>query len=177
MYAISIQGHHACRFQLKNHIAQDFRQLIQSVVMNRVVVISGKYRTDVLYYSNKDNQKVVFKLFCSFVGGAVNEETRKRFSFTSTREDTMQRYFKNLLLLERMPAWFLDYKSRFNEVLALEPKHPILADLASSDRYLSENSKTSCRRPLLSNRPVKRSFYRINTEKFVANNLKRYLKN
>ena len=177
MYAISIQGPHACRFQLKNHSAQYFRQLIQSVVLNRVAVISGKYRTDILYYSKKNRQQVVFKLLCSFVGAAVDEETKKRFYFTATREDAMQYYFKSLLLLERMPAWFLDYKKRFNAALALEPRHPILSELASCDRYLSEDSQANCRRPLLSNQPLKRSFNTIKTEKFVANNLKKYLKN
>ncbi len=147
MYSITIQGTHTSSYQFRNNSGQEFRSLVESIVLNYSTLICSKHRIDLIYYSDVDRQDEIMKAWCKVVGKEFSTDSKAKFLRSSSRLKTLENYFVNLIYLARMPKWFHEYSKQLNLTIEQEPNHPIHKEIVACALHLA-SLKNSVRLPL-----------------------------
>ena len=92
-------------------------QLMRSLSDNRYLVISSRYRTDIIYESVLEKNKSIIRLWCFYKGKDFDIIWLKRFFRTVGSENSMEHFFTRLLLLKRIPTWYDLYMNELNQIL------------------------------------------------------------
>ncbi len=117
MNLVSIQGKLAPGMQFKGEDLHVCHQLMRSLSDNRYLVISSRYRTDILYDSILEKNQSIIRLWCFYKGKDFDDAWLKRFFRTSGSKDSLEHFFTRLLLLKRIPTWYDLYMNELNQIL------------------------------------------------------------
>jgi hypothetical protein len=137
MYSITIQGTHTGNYQFRNNSGQEFRSLVENIVLNCATLICSKYRIDLIYHSDRDRQEEIIKAWCKIVGKEFSSGSKLKFIRSSGRQETLENYFVSLIYLARIPDWFQEYSRQLNLTIDQEPNHPIHKEIVGCAMYLS----------------------------------------
>ncbi len=138
MYSLIVQGLAAKKLQFKNHSGQEFRSLIESMTLNKSVLICSPYRIDLIYSSNSNLQTPIKKLWCKISDVPYCKKVSGSFLQASDEVGTFFNYFHSLKQLSFSPQIFKLYKNQFHKVVTQEPNHVIHKKLIDCAYYLSK---------------------------------------
>jgi len=177
MYSITVQGVCTGGFQFRNNSGQEFRSLIESMVLNYVTLICSPYRIDLIYYSDQNRQEEVIKTWCKVIGKEFTSSVSKRFLKSEGLESILENYFTSLLYLSRIPEWFQQYSRQFNLTTEQEPNHPIHKKILDCARFLASR-QSSIKFPLTITNHHSLAYYLLKDHKdFAIQAAKNYLNN
>ena len=150
LYYLQIQGRYAAGYYLGEK-SQDFKSLLESMTNAPALVISSKYRTDIIFSSEEDCVKEVFKVW-RFYTGRTSFDVNK-FTLYLEREAILQHFFKSLVALSKMKDWYAKFLIEFKEICRADRNSPIAQDLLACESHLQKNEKTPNRPPVPKNQP------------------------
>lgn len=131
MNLLSIQGKYAPTFQLQDDMAIELKQNIEAITKKQVLIISSKFRSDLIYNDDQDRIDTFLKSWCNAVGYTYSNSVKQKF-FRSTDEAISLSYFLyRLHLLKRIPKWYEDYFKKLMNILTLtvNADHPLCKKL------------------------------------------------
>ncbi len=117
MNLVSIQGKFAPGMYFKGDDLHVCHQLMRSLSDNRYLVISSRYRTDILYDSVLEKNQSIIRLWCFYKGKDFNETWLNRFFRTVGSKESTEHFFTRLLYLKRIPTWYDLYMNELNQIL------------------------------------------------------------
>ncbi len=118
MNLVSIQGKFAPGMHFKGEELHVCHQLIRSLSDNRYLVISSRYRTDILYDSQLEKNQSIIRLWCLYKGKEFDDSWLQKFFRTTGRKQSLEHYFTRLLLLKRIPTWYDLYMKELATILS-----------------------------------------------------------
>ncbi len=148
-YLISIQGKYAVHYRFKEQSAQNFKALVQAITGKCCAVVSSRFRTDVIYCSNKITPKNILQLWAMNLHEEFSRKQRHLFIFKSGKENVLNYYFSSLNKLSHLSDWYQEYVSEFNQLLSLDRNNPVLKMIAECDNYLIRSHHAEDRPPLV----------------------------
>ena len=137
MRSLLIQGINAKKMQLRNNSGQEFRSLVESISLNRTVLICSPYRTDLIYESKENLEEPILRLWCKIAGADFNAKLLSEFARGDNEYVTFENYFTSLKKLSFSPFWFSLYRSQFYRVIRQEPNHPVHRKLIGCAEFLA----------------------------------------
>ncbi|WP_258103954.1 hypothetical protein [Marinoscillum sp. MHG1-6] len=140
---ISAQGWHAPSFRFKNHSAHQFRSLIEAMTLNQALLVSSMYRTDLLYFSEKNMNKPILKVWCLLTGNNYTDSLAQKLLTGQGDQEVFELYFDSMSHLKLHDRYYKRYKTTLNEIFHLEPSNIILQELTQCDRFLARMSTKS----------------------------------
>lgn len=105
MNLVSIQGPKALGYSFNNEDIHVCHQLMKGLSDSNYLVVSSKFRTDILYSSLHEKNRTIVKLWCLFKRKEFNDMNFGLFFRSIGTIDSVQNFFIRLLLLSRIPAW------------------------------------------------------------------------
>lgn len=132
MYLLSVQGRYAPGFRLSRELEQKLRQQIEAVTQKHVLIISSKFRTDLLYEDNTNRLEEFLKIWCELVGQSFTHSLKLKFFRSDEEEISLNYFFYRLQLIKRIPIWFTTYMQQLGKVLEEEGRNPFCRKLAES---------------------------------------------
>lgn len=130
MYLLSVQGRYAPGFSLSRELEQTLRQKIEAVTQQQVLIISSRFRTDLLYEDDTNRLDEILKIWCDLVGQSFSHTLKLKFFRSDEEEISLTNFLYRLQLIKRIPAWFTAYMKKLAEVLEEEPQNPLCRKLA-----------------------------------------------
>ncbi len=140
---LCVQGKYAPRFYLKNESTQNFRSLIESITLSNAVVISSRYKSDLIYHAEEDLSNQLIKAWSVFNGLVYKDSFLNKFISASGENDTLEYFFVKLAHVAMNRDWYIDYCQHFEEVCKKEPEHVLLKQIISCNKYLKETNKSN----------------------------------
>ncbi|MGK7390186.1 MAG: hypothetical protein ACNS60_07535 [Candidatus Cyclobacteriaceae bacterium M2_1C_046] len=137
MNLISIQGHYAPAYYLNKAEAAELKLQVESLTHQHVLVISSKFRTDLIYYGD-DYVVEILKLWCIISGTAFKESTKQKFFYSHSDLSSLTHFFYRLHLLYRMPRWHKEFYEQLLSMWMENPKEPALDTLIKITMLLTE---------------------------------------
>ena len=159
---ISIVGESAKDFYLKQQCISDFKSLMRAVTSGRVMIISTKFRSDLLYNAEEPNNDSILKLWALYANASLSDHDQKDFIITIGDERSLSTYFQSINKLSA--NWYLYglYKMAFLHIFNSEQKNPVAKIVVQCDQYLLEHTSIK-RTPLFSsNQKIKFRFMNDN---------------
>ena len=141
MFLLSVQGRYAPAFQLTKEAETKLRRQIEAITQRQVLIISSKFRTDLLYEDDTNRLEQFIKVWCEAVGYPYTNSLKLNF-FRSDEEVTSLTYFLyRLQLIKRIPRWYNGYMERLNQVLRENSRHPLCQKLSEGMEKFRENAE------------------------------------
>ena len=138
MNLLSIQGHFAPAFRLNKEDAVELQEKVKVITQERVVVISSKFRTDLVFYEGDDKMEQITRIWCDIAGVIYKDHIKTRLFRSSTELITLTHFFYRLQLLSRMPQWYKMYYEQLLSTWMENPKDQILDTLIKVMTQLNE---------------------------------------
>ncbi|MEQ8582099.1 MAG: hypothetical protein RIC30_12495 [Marinoscillum sp.] len=135
---LSIQGSCAPSFWFKDHDAQSFRSLIESLTLSHSLIISSIYRTDVFFMAEEDHLDLIIRSWSTLKRHSFDQHLKGKFIRANNRKEAFELYFDTLFHLIKHPKHHERYRIRLNEIQQLESNNPILKELMECDMLLTE---------------------------------------
>lgn len=132
MYLLSVQGRYAPGFRLSRELEQKLRQQIEAVTHKHVLIISSKFRTDLLYEDDTNRLEEFLKIWCDLVGQPFTHSLKLNFFRSEEEEISLNYFFYRLQLIKRIPPWFTTYMQKLGEVMERDALNPLCRKLAES---------------------------------------------
>ncbi len=177
IYLLSVQGAHARGFQFKQNSGHEFRSFVESLVLNRTILVCSKFRTDLIYYSDTDRQEEILKVWCRTLGKDYSPGIFRKFLKSAGMHEVLENYFVSLIYLARILDWFHDSKKELNLIIDQEPNHPIHMEIVNCTNSLTRG-KDSFSLPLIDADKQTIAYYLFkDTKSFAAKAAKDYLNN
>lgn len=139
IYYLSIQGSSAPAFWYKNHDAQNFRSLIESITLSSTLFISSIYRTDLFYRSEKDLSESILHIWCTCKGIHYDHMVKSKFVRAEGLDQSFAFYFESLVHLMTHRRHYERYKERLNEIHQQEDRNTILNELMKCDLHMAKS--------------------------------------
>ena len=139
MNLLSIQGPHAPALYLDKHQEIDLEQQVSAIIHDRALVISSKFRTDILYYGNKDHVDTLLMCWFAKSGSQYNASKKSKFYRSDDELTTLTSFFYRLHLLNQFPQWHHAYYENFISKLIDNPKNDLCHKLFEILNILMEN--------------------------------------
>ncbi|MTI39445.1 hypothetical protein [Fulvivirga lutimaris] len=114
---ISIQGPQARGFYLDAGKLTNFNSVLRGIIGHQFLLISSKFRTDILYFSEVDQNKNIIKLLCREVGKEYDKNQLEKFFRTTDKQSTFEQYFLRLMYLSSRSQWYSQYIAEAQQVL------------------------------------------------------------
>lgn len=130
MYLLSVQGRYAPGFSLSRELEQKLRQQIEAVTQQQVLIISSKFRTDLLYEDDTNRLEEILKIWCELVGQPFTHSLKLKFFRSDEEEISLNYFLYRLQLIKRIPTWFTTYMQKLGEVLEEDARNPLCRKLA-----------------------------------------------
>jgi hypothetical protein len=127
-------------FRLDRADAAELKKQVEAISQEHVLVISSKFRTDLIYYDVDDHVDEILRIWCNICGVSYKDSTKQKFFRSKNELLTLTHYFYRLQLLYRMPQW---HKVYYEELLSMwieNPKEPVLGTLNKVMILLNESS-------------------------------------
>lgn len=140
---LCIQGKYAPRFYLKNESAQNFRSLIESITLSNALVISSRYKSDLIYSAEEDLTNQLIKAWSAYKGLEFKDSFLDNFISASGDSDTLEYFFIKLAHVSMHRDWYIDFCQHFEEICEKEPGHALLKPIISCNNYLNETNNTN----------------------------------
>ncbi|MGB3469154.1 MAG: hypothetical protein WBA74_27965 [Cyclobacteriaceae bacterium] len=137
---LCIQGKYAPKFHLKNECSQNFRSLIESVTLSSALVISSRYKSDIIYCAAEDRTVELIKMWSTYLGISFEGSLPEKFTKANGESDLLEFYFVKLAHLSMHRNWYREYCTLFGDLCNKEPNHKLLAPIIACDKYLKEIS-------------------------------------
>ena len=169
---LCVQGKYAPRFHLKNESTQNFRSLIESITLSNAVVISSRYKSDLIYHAEEDLSYQLIKAWSVFNGLEYKNSFLNKFISANGESDTLEYFFVKLVHLSMNRDWYIDYCHHFEEVCKKEPDHILLKQIISCNKYLKETDQSKGGLPSI---PVSTLKYSIQSFQQLASKAKNRL--
>lgn len=129
MYLLSIQGRYAPAFQLKNSAAGKLKHQIEATTKQPALVISSRFRSDLIYLDNTNSLVESMKVWCHLVGYHYTDALKMKFFRSDEEATSLHYFFLRLQLIKRIPGWYNGYVKEFEKVLLENPQHPLYPKL------------------------------------------------
>jgi len=177
MYSLSIQGTEANNFQFVNNSGHEFRSLVESLILNYVTLICSKFRTDLIYFSDKDVREEILKAWFRVVGVQYSPKLKKEFVLSSGENEVLENYFVSLVSLAKKPDQFFQYQKQLNLTIDQEQNHPIHKKIVGCAHHLASSTK-SFNLPIIKADKHSIAYYLLkNTKSFASIAAKNYIDN
>lgn len=163
---LCIQGKYAPRFYLKNKSTQNFRSLIESITLSNAIVISSRYKSDLIYHAEEDLSPQLIKAWSIYNGMEFNDSFLSKFVVANGENETLEYFFIKLAHAAMHRDWYIDYCHHFEEVCKNEPDHAVLKQLIDCNKYLLENNQSNGGLPSI---PISELKFSINSFQQLAN--------
>lgn len=160
---LCIQGKYAPTFFLKNQCAHHFRSLIESVTLSNAIVISSRYKSDVIYSADKNITTDLIKMWTTYQGIPYTDRLPEKFTSTDSGSSFLEYYFIKLAHLSMRNGWYRDYCRQFTEVCSQEPDHSLLKPIIACNQYLKDASIGELNLPEIPLRQLKFSIESFNS--------------
>lgn len=138
MNLLSIQGHFAPAFRLNKADAAELQKKVMTITQDHIVMISSKFRTDLIFYNGGEHMEKITRIWCDIAGVTYKDHIKNRFFRSSTELITLTHFFYRLQLLSRMPQWYKMYYEQLLSAWMENPKDPILDTLIKVMTQLNE---------------------------------------
>ena len=109
MLMVSIQGPQARGFYLDVKAQTNFNGVLRNIIGHQFLLISSKFRTDIIYFSEVDQNKNIIKLLCRAVGKVYYPGQLQNFFRTTQTHFTLEQYFLRLMYLSSKSQWYEEY--------------------------------------------------------------------
>lgn len=140
---LCVQGKYAPRFYLKNKSTQNFRSLIESITLSSAVVISSRYKSDLIYHADKDLSQQLIRAWSIYNGMDYKDSFLNKFISANGESETLEYFFVKLAHAAMHRDWYIDYCHHFEEVCKNEPDHVLLRQLIDCNKYLLETNQSN----------------------------------
>lgn len=171
MYFLSVQGRYAPDFLLTGELEQKLRQQITTITKQHVLIISSKFRTDLLYQDDTNRLEEVLKIWCHLVGQSFSPSLKMEFFRSDEEELSLNYFFFRLQLIKRIHTWFTPYMQKLEVVLEKEALNPICQKLfARVEDFRKADEK---QRQRTDKDTIRRSVHRFVNLKNIASSYKR----
>lgn len=138
MYLLSIQGRYAPAFQLKSDAAAAFRQKIETLTRGDSLIISSKFRSDLVYEDHENRLEEFLESWCRTVGQPYDNKVKLKFFRSGEEAVSISYFFYRLHLLRRFPKWYDGYLEKLVNVLMLRANCPLCTRLTEAMEQFSE---------------------------------------
>lgn len=149
LHLITVEGKSARKLYLRRKLVPDFKSLLRTVTSGRVMVIPTKFRSDLIYYGNKAENKSIVKLWALYAHVSLSTLHRKDFSLVSGDERSLSRYFQSIHKLSTNWYYYRLYRKAFHHTFNNDQNNPITEMVLQCDLFLAKN-KVIKRAPLKS---------------------------
>ncbi len=109
MNLISIQGKYAPGFYFKGDELFACESLMKSLANDDFLVISSRFRSDILYLREHERNTSVVRIWCLYKRKEYNSTLLNRFYRSTDTTESLSEFFVRLLYLRRVPAWYNPY--------------------------------------------------------------------
>ena len=109
MNLVSIQGQHAPGFQFQGDELYACESLMKSLANDRFLVITSKFRSDILYLRERERNTSIVRIWCLYKCKEFNPQLLQRFYRSMNAQESISNFFTRLLYLSRMPRWYDQY--------------------------------------------------------------------
>ena len=117
MNLVSIQGKYASGYHLTGEKLQIAHQLMKGLSDHNYLIISSKFRSDILYSSLHEKNDTIIKLWCWYMDKDFVNIEYKKFFRAYNDEDCIIHFFNRLVLLKQYTPWFDAYVSTLHSVI------------------------------------------------------------
>ena len=147
MYLLSIQGRYAPAFQLKENAALRLKQQIEAATNKQALVISSRFRSDLIYQDTTNSLVGSLKIWCELVGHDYSDSLKLKFFRSDEEQISLNSFFYRLQLIRSVPRWYELYIEELMKVFAENAFHPLCQKLSGPlEKYLrtveQQNLKT-----------------------------------
>ena len=147
MYLLSIQGRYAPAFQLKENAALKLKQQVEAATNKQALVISSRFRSDLIYQDTTNSLVASLKLWCEIVGYDYSDSLKLKFFRSDEEQVSLNSFLNRLQLIRSVPRWYELYLEELTKVLAENAYHPLCQKLSGPlEKYLltveKQNLKT-----------------------------------
>lgn len=109
MNMVSVQGTGARSFFMEGDQLLMFHSMLHSVLDHQYLLISSKFKTDLLYTSPDNLNNFFIQKFLLTISHNPDETLINRFYCSATPKDTLEAYFIRLYQFQKRKDWFQLY--------------------------------------------------------------------
>ena len=129
MNLLSIQGHFAPAFRLNETAKEVIKRYVETITRADIVIISSKFRTDLIFYDQVDHMEEIIIKWCDITGHTFKESTKLKFFRSCNELHSITHFFYRLYLLSRMPLWYKMYHEQLLSTWIENPRDPLLGTI------------------------------------------------
>ena len=144
MYLLSIQGRYAPAFQLNNSAALKLKQLVEGATKKQALVVSSRFRSDLVYEDDTDSLIASLKMWCDLVGYSYTESLKLKFFRSDEEHISLDAFFYRLQLIRSIPRWYELYMEELTKVLEANPFNPHCLKLSGLLEVFCEAVEKQC---------------------------------
>lgn len=141
MLMVSIQGPLARGFYLDASEQSNFNGILRNVIGYQFLLISSKFRTDILYFSEIDQNKNIIKLLCREVGKEFYPGQVEKFFRTTNKQQTLEQYFLRLMHLSSKSLWYNQYITVAQQTLVDYSQNKVSITLKDCINHVHTNTE------------------------------------
>lgn len=138
---VSIQGPHARGFYLDAKGQTNFNGVLRNIIGHQFLLISSKFRTDILYISDVDQNNNIVKLLCREVEIEYYPDLMQKFFRTTEKQSTLEQYFLRLMHLSSKAQWYDQYIEEAQKSFVDYPENKITIVLKECLDHVNTNAE------------------------------------
>lgn len=115
MYMVSVHGIGARSFFMEKHRLLLFHSMLHSVLDHQYLLISSKFKTDLLYSASENLNDFFIQKFLLNVSQSPDNRIINRFYCSASAKDTLEAYFIRLYQFQRRKDWFQLYSDKIKK--------------------------------------------------------------
>ncbi len=145
---ISVSGKTGSNFYLGPQYTADFKSLVNCITSGRVMIVSTRYRSDLIYTSEKPRNNSILKLWALYANTTLPSLNRKDFSTAIGDKQSFTKYFQSIMALSNNWHHYDLYRKAFRTTFCADQDNPVTQMVITCDQYLTQQDNIT-REPLV----------------------------
>lgn len=146
---ISIKGKSAQTFFLEQHVIPDFKAALRTIVAGRILIVSTKFQSDLVYNSENSNNDSILKLWAFYANAETHFLQKQDLVVASGNNGSLTKYFQSLHVLSANWYQYLLYRKAFLRSLQNDQFNPITLKILDCEQQVLRHPHIN-RAPLIS---------------------------
>ena len=167
LHLVSIRGKSAQDLYLDQRVIPDFKAALRTIVAGRILIVSTRFRSDLVYSSEGSKTESIIKLWSFYANLEVGHIKTQDLIIASGNKGSLTTYFQSLHELASNWHQYLLYKKAFHKALQNDQNNPITMQVLDCEKHVLKHPHIN-RTPLVP--------FDLNMEPFIFRNTDRLAK-
>ncbi|MCV9386125.1 hypothetical protein [Reichenbachiella ulvae] len=148
IHLMTVLGKSAKQLYLEKEYLSDFKSLMRTLTSGRVIIVSTRFRSDLLYNTNQKQSLSIVKLWALYTGTELGQLKKGDFNISKGAKKCLTFYFQSINQLSTNWYHYKIYKQALLSNYINDPHNPLARTILDCDEYLRRTQGIG-RSPLL----------------------------